>query len=136
MGIAAAEPPEAHPVRRVQGDGLDGEHCQTGPHDGAVRRQHHLPTTFEDLDFLPHGPRLPIGVRRGSGGEDSVAGRGDVDVEGAKRPGSTTEAQVERESAGEHADLCTDGRCAARAAQLVATSSRFMPEASRRLSRL
>ena len=77
-----------------------------------MRGQHHLPSAFEDLDFLPHGPRLPIGVRRGSGGEDSLAGCGDVEVEGAKGPGPATEAQVEGESAGDHADVRTGGRCA------------------------
>jgi hypothetical protein len=77
-----------------------------------VRGQHRLPSSFEDLDLLPHGPRLPIGVRRGSGGEDSLAGCGDVDMEGAKRPGSATEAQVECESAGDHADVRTGDRCA------------------------
>jgi len=89
-----------------------GDSRQTGPDGGAVRGQHHLPSAFEDLDFRPHGPRLPIGVRRGSGGEDSLAGCGDVELEGAKGPGPATEAQVEGESASDHADVRTGGRCA------------------------
>jgi hypothetical protein len=74
--------------------------------------QHHLPSAFEDLDFRPHGPRLPIGVRRGCDGENSLAGCSNVDVEGAKGPGPATEAQVEGESAGDHPDVRTGGRCA------------------------
>jgi hypothetical protein len=31
----AAEQPEAHPVRRVEGDGLDGHSRQTGSDGGA-----------------------------------------------------------------------------------------------------
>jgi hypothetical protein len=90
-----------------------GDSRQTGPDGGAVRGQHHLSSAFEDLDFLPHGPRLPIGVRRGSGGgEDGLAGCGDVEVEGAKRPGPAANAQVEGESAGDHADVRTAGHCA------------------------
>ena len=77
-----------------------------------MRGQHHLTSTFEDLDFLPQRPRLPIGVRRGCGGEDSLAGCGNVEVEGAKGPGPATKAQVEGESASDHADVRTGGRCA------------------------
>jgi len=76
-----------------------------------VRGQHHLTSAFEDLDFLPHGPRLSIGVRRGCGGVDGLAGCGNVEVEGAEGPGPAADAQVEGESAGEHADVCTGSRC-------------------------
>jgi hypothetical protein len=62
-----------------------------------VRGQHHLTSAFEDLDLLPHDPRLPIGIRRGSGGEDTPARCSNVDLEGAKRPGSAADAQVEGE---------------------------------------
>jgi hypothetical protein len=92
----------------------------------------HLTSAFEDLDFLPHGPRLSICIRRGCGGEDSLAGCGNVEVEGAEGPGPATDAQVEGEPAGDHADVCTGGRYAGEAAQLTATSTRFMPEASQR----
>jgi hypothetical protein len=64
-----------------------------------VRGQHHLTSAFEDLDFLPHGPRLSIGVRRGCGGVDGLAGCGNVEVEGAEGPGPAADAQVEGESA-------------------------------------
>jgi len=110
-----------------------GDSRQTGPDVGAVRGQHHLSSAFEDLDFLPHGPRLPIGVRRGSGGgEDGLAGCGDVEVEGPRgrvrrpMPKSRVSLPVTTPM---YAPLAT---APARAAQLVATSSRFIPEASRR----
>jgi hypothetical protein len=77
-----------------------------------VRGEHHLTSAFEDLDLLTHGPRLSIGVRSGSGGEDSLAGCSNVEVEGAEGPGPAADAQVEGESAGDHADVRTGSRCA------------------------
>ena len=77
-----------------------------------MRGQNHLPSAFEDLDFLPQGPRLPIGVRRGSDGEDSLAGCGNFEVNGAKGPRPAADAQVEGEPASDHADVRAGGRCA------------------------
>jgi hypothetical protein len=51
-----------------------------------VRGQHHLTSAFEDLDFLPHRPRLSICVRRSCGGVDGLAGCGNVEVEWAEGP--------------------------------------------------
>src|SRR5215213_8422743 len=128
----AAEQPEAHPTRRLQGDGLDGDSCQTGSDSAAVRGEHHLTSAFEDLDFLTHGPRLSIGVRSGSGGEDSLAGCSNVEVEGGR-------GRVRRPMPKSRVSLPVTtpmyapvAAAPAREAQLVATSSRFMPEASRR----
>jgi hypothetical protein len=93
-----------------------------------VRGKDHLTSAFEDLDLLLHGQGLPIGVRRGSGGEDSLAGCGDVEVEGA-------EGRVRRPMPRSMVSLpVTKPTCApmaaapAAAAQPVATSSPFMPE--------
>jgi hypothetical protein len=38
----AAEQPKAHPARRIQDDGLNGDRHQAGSDRGAVRGQHHL----------------------------------------------------------------------------------------------
>jgi hypothetical protein len=53
---------------------------------------HHLTSAFEDLDFLLHGPWLSVGVRRGCGGVDGLAGCGNVEVEWAEGPGPAANA--------------------------------------------
>jgi hypothetical protein len=71
-----------------------------------------LTNAFEDLDLLPDWP-ASVDLRTGrGGGEDSVAGCGNVEVEGAKGPDPAAEAQVEGESAGDHADVRTGDLCA------------------------
>jgi hypothetical protein len=90
-----------------------------------VRGEHHLTNAFEDLDLLLHGPWLSVGVGRGCGGVDGLAGAA-MSRSRAEGPGPATNAQVECHPARDQADVRADGRCAGDGStRLVACVSRW-----------
>jgi hypothetical protein len=112
VGHGSAEQPKAHPLRRVKGDSLDRDSVKPDPTGVRCAASTICPARSRISTFSPHGPRLPIGVRRGSDGVDRLAGCSNVEAAGAEGPGPAANTQIEGEPARDQADVRAGGRCA------------------------
>jgi len=104
-----AHQPEFHPRRAFEANGLDGCRC-TKSCRRAMRRQHHVRATLQDLQLVSHRARSPPEIRRRDNVEHLFRRRREIAFDRSQRAPTTTNMYIYDHQTARHQRQAADNR--------------------------